>query len=96
MPTVSSPRLEREHQVPLLRHERAGYAYQTGNGTHRGLRRTVDDVERIVGGVRHVETLATAVHPSVVEAPRFGVRGKVDVPEEFEHGDLGAADAYRW
>jgi hypothetical protein len=45
--------------------------------------------------VRHIETVASAVDRSVVEAAGPGVRGKIDVSEPLEHDELGVG-AYRF
>src|SRR5205809_6188776 len=73
-----------EHQVVRFGHQHPGDSGQTRDRAKVRAGRAVDHVERVVGGVRYVETPSPAVYGRVVEPPGPGVRRELDVPGALE------------
>ncbi len=76
---VGSPRLDEKMSWASSLTERAGHAGRPG--TEKRWRRVdrIEDVDRVVGGVRHVDVAARGVDGGVVEAAVALMRRQVDV-----------------
>jgi hypothetical protein len=80
-----------EDEIVRHGHQRARDSRQIRDRAEIGIRGAVDDVDRVIRGVGHVEPATRPVHGRVVEATGRRVRGKVDVADVLERHGIAPA-----
>ena len=79
MPIVSAPRLDEKMSCASLAHQRTGDTGQAGYREEMAAGDRIEDVDRVVRGVRHVDVAARGMDGGVVEAAVALMRRQLDV-----------------
>src|SRR5262249_6351590 len=78
-----------EHQLALFGNQRTGHRGQAGDRFNVAVLGAVDHIDRVVCGMRNIETIGGRMNVGVIEAAFRSMRRKFDVSDETKgHGAI--------